>query len=390
MSNSSSVNSKGKVPVSVTRCRSYDPAEVKTALEACLLPLGGIMQYVHPGDRVLIKPNLLASRGPEAAVTTHPSVVRAVVELVQEQGATVLVGDSPGGRNTPSSYRALLEKTGMLQILDDTGAEPVYFDSPTMTIVSESARTFRKFTVTGALRDVDTVIGISKLKTHLFTTYTGAVKLLYGYIPGVAKAEYHLHAGRDIDTFAGLLLDLYATFPPSLSIMDAVVGMEGLGPQHGRPRDIGLLLASPSAPALDMAASAIVGFDPLSIPTIRCAVKEGIGPLNLGEVEWSGPRLEEVMIPDFAPSIKINPGRIPPILYALAQRVAAASPAIDRSACIRCGTCAQDCPPGAIRFVPGSYPSIDYGKCIRCFCCHELCPAGAVSIKVPLLRRMLG
>ncbi|MDT8357168.1 MAG: DUF362 domain-containing protein [Methanomicrobiaceae archaeon] len=384
------MNRTGKVSVSVARCTNYDPAGVRTALDACLLPLGGMGRCVRPGDRVLIKPNLLASKDPSSAVTTHPSVVRAVVELVQEKGATAIVGDSPGGRNTPSSYRALLKRTGMLGVCEDTGAEPVYFDSPTMTVVSESARTFRKFTVTGALNDVDTVIGVSKLKTHLFMHYTGAVKLLYGYIPGVAKAEYHLHAGRDMSTFARLLLDLHATFPPSLSIMDAVVGMEGLGPQHGKPRKIGLLMASPSAPALDMASSSVVGFDPLSIPTIRGAVEEGTGPASLEEVDWFGPPLEEVKVPDFVPSIRMNPGRVPPFLYAFAQRLAAASPVIDQNACIRCGTCAQDCPPGAIRFIPGSYPSIEYGKCIRCFCCHELCPAGAVSVKVPLLRRMLG
>lgn len=375
--------------VSLARCTDYSPGLLAAALEEVLAPLGGIRDHVSPGDRVLIKPNLLAPKRPEDAVTTHPQLVKAVILKIQEHGAVPVVGDSPGGRNTRASYRALLKKTGIQQVLDETGVEPVYFDEPTITVSSERAQTFRKMTVAGILDEVDAVVCLPKLKTHIFTYYTGAVKLLYGYIPGILKAEYHLHAGRDVATFADLLLDLNETFPPALSIMDAVVGMEGSGPQHGDPRRIGLLLASASSTALDFVAATIIGIDPLSVPTITRAADRIIGPQSLDEIAIYGPSIGDIAIDDFALPATLDIGHIPPFLFTIAQRVAAIRPVINPGRCIMCGKCTEDCPPSAIRQEPGGVPHIDYRQCIRCFCCHELCPVGAISVKRPLLRRFL-
>jgi len=376
-------------PVSIARCGSYARDDVKAAITACLAPLGGITAFVRPGTRVLVKPNLLSARVPDDAVTTHPDLVRAVVEQVQAAGATAVVGDSPGGRNTPSSYAALLRKTGMQEVIDGTGCEVAYFDDAYDETPAPAGATFRRFRIARAVREADTVICISRMKTHQLTLLTGAVKVLYGYIPGVAKAEYHLHTGTDVDMFSDLLLDLCTSFPPALSVMDAVVGMEGDGPSHGTARQVGLVIASPSPYALDMAAARIMGFAPEEVPTIRRAMARGIGPADIGKISFPGEALEAVRVPPFRHPGPVILGRVPVPLLHLAGRLLASRPEIRSQACRKCGKCADACPAGAITFRKGRVPRIRNHRCIRCFCCQELCPEGAVEVTYPWIRRVL-
>jgi uncharacterized protein (DUF362 family)/Pyruvate/2-oxoacid:ferredoxin oxidoreductase delta subunit len=375
--------------VSIVKCADYQEESVAEAVDRSISLLGGLKTSIHAGDRVLVKLNLLASRPPEDAVTTHPAVVKAIVEMLQDLGAIPMVGDSPGGRSSLSSYRALLERTGIRSVIDETGCDLADFDSATVDISSPAARTYKKFTVAKVVLDADAVICLPKLKTHQLTMYTGAVKLLYGYLPGVQKTEYHLHTADSVDRFAELLLDLSVTLPPLVYVMDAVIGMEGNGPSHGIPRNIGLIMASQSGTALDLVASTLIGFEPEMVPTIRNAILRGIGPPNLQEVSILGERIENASVPDFKRPNNLPLSRIPPFFIRATQRLFAARPVISDSACTRCGACAENCPPHAISSIPGAMPRIDYGRCIRCFCCQELCPAGAVEVKKPILRQFI-
>jgi uncharacterized protein (DUF362 family)/Pyruvate/2-oxoacid:ferredoxin oxidoreductase delta subunit len=375
--------------VSIVKCASYEREEVIRAVQACLAPLGGIRAFVKPGDRVLVKPNLLSAKPPENAVTTHPSVVYAAVTRVQECGATAIVGDSPGGRNTGRSYRRLLEKTEISAVIEETGAESVFFDNDVIKVTSENARTFKKFTVPKIVRDVDAIIALPKLKTHVLTGMTGAVKLTYGYLPGVTKAEYHFSCGKDPGRFAELLADLHGTFPPALSLMDAIVAMEGNGPQSGLPREVGLLMAGRSAPALDFAAATIMGFDPLAVLPLRNLAERGTGPGSLDEICVFGENISSVSIPDIRHPASTTFLGLPPVLLRLGETFLSSRPGIRQAACSRCGTCAEQCPAHAIEWEKGAYPRIRHRSCIRCFCCQELCPQGAISVQTPLIRRMI-
>ncbi|MGZ5563143.1 MAG: DUF362 domain-containing protein [Halobacteriota archaeon] len=375
--------------MSIEKCGSYNDQEVRKAVEACLAPLGGLESVVSGGDRVLVKLNLLSAKSPEAAVTTHPAIVKATVELVQELGAIPVLGDSPGGGSTAASYKALLEKTGIQAVIDKTGCEIVRFDEAKREVAPAKAKTFKKLTLAKAVTEADVIIGLPKLKTHTLTYYTGAVKLLYGYIPGLFKTEYHLHTANDINLFADLLLDIHETYPPALTLMDAIVGMEGAGPSNGKPRKIGLVLSSKSCTALDYVAVTIAGFDPMSVPTVRLAQERGVGPARLEDVRIYGEWVQPLVVEDFEKTLTASLSRAPPFLINTLKRFIAAKPVIDVSNCKHCGECFRACPPNAIAFKKVRVPDIDYSKCIRCYCCQELCPEGAITISVPLIRRLL-
>jgi uncharacterized protein (DUF362 family)/NAD-dependent dihydropyrimidine dehydrogenase PreA subunit len=289
-----------------------------------------------------------------------------------------------------SSYERLLRRTGMQGVAEATGCELVSFDDATVEVQAPQAKSFRRFTVAKAVTGADRIIVLPKLKTHQLTYYTGAVKVLYGYIPGLRKAEYHLHTGTDAGTFSDLLLDLHSALPPALAVMDAVVGMEGQGPSNGNPREIGLVLASGSCTALDYVACSLVGFDPASIPTVRKAWERGIGPKGLADVEILGARIEDVRVSDFEKPGTMRIARLPPFVLQAAQHLLAARPKIRSRRCVSCGRCAEGCPPGAIRWAKGQIPSIRYRHCIRCYCCQELCPEGAVEVAYPWIRRVMG
>jgi uncharacterized protein (DUF362 family)/Pyruvate/2-oxoacid:ferredoxin oxidoreductase delta subunit len=375
--------------VSVVRCDSYEESKVRAAVVESLKPLGGLGGTVKKGDRVLIKLNLLASKRPEQAVTTHPALAKTIVKMVQELGGVPMLGDSPGGRSTATSFRSLLNNTGIQAVADETGCRIVNFDEETVDVSVDRARTFRKLKIAKAVLDADVIIGLPKLKTHTLTYYTGAVKLLYGYVPGVTKTEYHLHTGRDVSLFAEMLMDIYEARPPDLYIMDAVVGMEGRGPSGGMPRRVGLIMASRSATAMDFVATSVIGFDPLAVPTVKRAAERGAGPRKLDEIKISGESLASVTLADFKKADTMDMSRMPPAVLGLMSRIGGSRPHIDRNRCKKCGVCAEDCPPKAMTFVRGSPPKIDYNKCIRCYCCQELCPQNAIRVRTPLLRRLI-
>jgi uncharacterized protein (DUF362 family)/NAD-dependent dihydropyrimidine dehydrogenase PreA subunit len=377
--------------VSITKCDSYELEKVRTSLTTSLEPIGGLQNFVTEGDRVLVKLNLLGAKPPDAAVTTHPAVAQAVVESIQELGGTPMVGDAPGGGCSAATYKALLKTTGIQRVIDETGCESVRFDDDRTQVVSERARTFKKLWVAKVVTEADVIIGIPKLKTHLLTYYTGAIKHLYGYVPGLTKAEYHLHTAGDLALFADLLLDLYVTYPPTLAVMDAIVGMEGEGPTNGTPRKIGLIMTSTSCTALDYVAATLANFQPLNLPTVKVAHERGIGPSGLQDIAIFGEALEPLIMEDFKKASTTSEWWLEEGTFTtkLSRLWMATKPHVDGSICKKCGECAKDCPPKAMQFTKGSVPRIDSHKCIRCYCCQELCPQGAISVKTPFIRRII-
>lgn len=221
---------------------------------------------------------------------------------------------------------------------------------------------------------------------------TGAVKNLFGCIPGMAKAEFHATL-KDKTQFATMLFDLSRLLNPRLSVMDAVMGMEGNGPRNGNSKKIGLLLFSDDPTALDVVMARLANLDPLLVPTI--AVAERFQPGRLNQIELLGEPIENHIMPDFEVNRKADSSVLKNGMFnQILNQWVSPRPIILPDKCTRCGTCVDMCPvnPKALTFSGDdhqSLPMYDYSLCIRCYCCQETCPSEAIVVKTPMLGKMI-
>ena len=368
--------------VSLQKLDNYEPENIRHALDLLLDPLGGINQFVKPGQNVLIKPNLLAGKAPEKAVTTHPEIVRQVILLAQSAGGRVMVGDSPGVGHPETVAR----KCGIYEIVEATGARFAPFNESVP--INLEAGTFHHLEVAREALNAEIIINLPKLKTHQMMGFTGAVKNMFGLVVGTRKVRLHLQAGTDKAFFALMLLELAERFKPALSIMDAVVGMEGNGPGNGDPVQLGALLASADPLALDTLATAMVSLPEQHVWTQRVARETGRQGASLSEIDCYGTPLNNLRTTRFRPAkhSDVNFG-LPEPIKNLLKNALTAQPAIMQN-CQRCGHCVTHCPPEAMTMDSRRGITIDYGRCIRCFCCQELCPHNAIQTRQGLLLRL--
>ena len=378
--------------VYVIRCGGYEQTE--EALRSVLAQMGGMERFVRPGERILLKANLLRPAPPESAVCTHPAVVEAVAKLVQEAGGRAVITDSPGGAlQKESTLRHLYEKTGMAQAAARSGAELSY-DASTRLVSIPRGKALHQAEIITPAAEADGVFDLCKMKTHVLMGMTGAVKNSFGIIPGLSKVGFH-GSHPDRTDFADVVLDLTSFLSPRLSIMDGVLAMEGEGPgASGTPRQVGLLLVSENPLALDVAAAEIMGLPRDSNPLLLAAQRRGLTPNRAEEVELVGGSWEELRIPDYRFPSNVRRdlmeflGPLAGPAKKLCKAILSQTPKIQPERCVGCGICQKACPGKAIT-LEGGKAKVHPSSCIRCFCCHELCPQKAVALKRGPLGRLL-
>ncbi len=325
------------------------------------------------GKRILIKPNVLRASEAKEGICTNPAVLRAVVDKAETMGpASIVVGDNPG----IFSYGANEESFRMTGLMDaakgyyqNIGADSrrVSFDPDFMPTVS----------VSKIVLESDVIISLPKFKTHGLTVMTGAIKNSYGMLPGAQKAKLHKAAGSP-HRFHELLVDVFKLRTPDLFIMDAVIGMEGNGPASPDLREVGLILASDNAVAMDAVVATMMGCDPGRLRFLQKAEKAGFGDYHLNAIEVIG---ELKQLPDF---------KLPPLggeailgnkaIQELMLNKTILRPQADPELCSGCGTCMDQCAVSALSMVDG-LPQVDADTCITCFCCQELCPEKAITLR---------
>ena len=381
----------GRPDVAAVCCGSYEKQELEPAMERLLSLLGGL-DWVRPGMCIAVKANLVAPKRPEAAATTHPAALYALVRLLRERGAETVLGDSPGGP-FHAAFLSTVYRTAGLEDAPAHGAQ-LNRNFGQCTVHAPEARTARQFQYCDWLRQADAVIDFCKLKTHAMTGMTAAVKNLFGVVPGTLKSEYHLRY-RGTEPFCSMLVDLAEYVRPRLCICDGVIGMEGNGPTSGRPRRFGVLSASFSPHALDLWCARLLGLRPAAVPTLTEAVRRGLIGQDCGALTLAGDAAEltlpEVDVPGRHSTLFDDwlPG---PLGRALGQAFDGAMgthPAVQLAQCTGCGACAARCPAHAIALRAGR-PVIDRRACIRCFCCQEFCPTGALYARRAALAKLLG
>ncbi|MFH1541786.1 MAG: DUF362 domain-containing protein [bacterium] len=376
--------------VSLISCQTYNQPEVDQAIQS----LGLIDKIVKPGQKVLLKVNMLMGAAPEQAITTHPAIVAAVIKEVKKAGGIPLVGDSSG--NPLSDYMQTMAQCGFVQVCQKYGAGVLSFQQDGIVDVPSPSnnKKIKTIKLAKAVLDVDVIINLPKLKTHGWTLYTGAIKNLFGLVPGFYKSRYHLYAPQPFE-FAKTLVDILEITKPQLHILDAVYGMEGAGPTAGKPRAMGVIVASTDAVALDAVCSTLIGYKPMDIDTTKIAHDRGLGTGLLEKIHIEGPDLSSFVIKDWQHSAstynltKNIPHFINLILQPLLARWLRVDPVVNQAKCTKCQVCVKSCPVKTIHN-KNKKVIIDHSKCIMCYCCHELCKYEAIDLKRSWLARKMG
>lgn len=316
------------------------------------------------GKKVVIKPNVLRSSSPEEGVTTHPSVLKAVVnEVVKRHPASLIVGDNPG----IFSY-GMNEKT-----FKDTGlmdAAGIYYRNLGMeTIQKEINSSYVDFAlVSQAIVDADVYISIPKFKTHGLTGLSCAIKNNFGLLAGGLKAQTHKRAGNPFH-FAEALVEVFAIKIPDLVIVDGILAMEGNGPASKDLIHLNKIIAGDDPVAIDTVVAYMMGFPDLP-RTIELAASKGYGICELSKINIQG-KLEVI------PGFKLP--KMEPRGMMTMDSITAVRPQVNKELCTLCGTCVEHCPNNALTME--DYPTVNSGQCITCFCCQELCPQKAIELK---------
>jgi len=370
--------------VYIAGCTDYNETNVRNAVRSALTAFGGADAFHVRGKRVLLKVNLLSANNPDRAVTTHPEVVSAIAAEFVSAGADVIIADSPGGPYTVQTLRRVYAACGMDRAATASGAA-LNYDTSHRRVSFPEGKYAKEFDIITPVLDADMVVSVAKLKTHGLAYYTGAVKNLFGTIPGLEKASYHSRYPNKF-RFNGVLVDICQFIKPQISFVDGVIGMEGDGPSGGKPKHVGIIGAALNPYALDMAMCDLVSLPISLVPVLTEAIKQKLAPANVSDIEYLG-ESPVAFRTQFEPAAggkggglgafiarNILPGKV-------RERVsmALASWPVMNAKCIACGKCAEICPRRVIsikdkRAVP------DYSGCIRCYCCHEICPVQAIDL----------
>ncbi|MBQ8447458.1 MAG: DUF362 domain-containing protein [Clostridia bacterium] len=377
--------------VMLSRAEEYDAAKIKDILAAHFAALGLNAEF-FAGKKVAVKPNLVMKKEPEAAATTHPAVLDALLSLLRDMNVTPVIAESPGGLYTAARMESIYKGCGITPVAEKYG-DILNRDVTWKKMRFEKALVCHDFDIITPLYEADVIIDLCKLKSHSLTKMSAAVKNFYGSVPGVTKFEMHA-AFPENERFIGMICDLCKMFCEEkeiIAITDAIVGMEGNGPTGGSPRKIGCLLSARNPFASDLLAEKILGFEG-TVPMVREAAKRGYMPESVEKLNVVGINPENVAMHDFVEPDSTKGGGSALTYFTTGKwgNIFAPKPKINLSLCRGCGECAASCPQHTIEMRKNKEGKkkahIIRKNCIRCFCCQELCPFVAIDTKKnPLL-----
>jgi len=372
--------------VVISKCIDYTETNIKSAMDELLANIGGL-DFIKPNMKVVIKANLVASMNPDKAATTHPNLLKELCIRIMQKGASVTIGDSPGGPYSKLYLNQVYKNTGLKELekigvkLNDNFSESI--------VKFPQGLKCKEFPITSYLLDADVIINFCKLKSHGMMALSCGVKNFFGIIPGTIKPEFHFRY-PDYNDFANVLIDLNQYIKPSLTIVDAVVAMEGNGPTAGNPKNVGLLLASKNQYKLDYICAKIIGLEIENVPTLEQSYKRGLITDNINDITCNK-NIEELKINDFdlmKTHRELSFTNEKTLLGKIAKRALKSKPEVNKKECVGCEKCKNVCPAKAIT-MKDEKPVIDRKKCITCFCCQEFCPKGAMKVKRTFIAKLI-
>jgi len=279
--------------VALTRCQSYRQPDISQALARQFDLLGGLSKFIRAGDKVLIKPNFIAPRSHhEAAAQTHPAVVLELARLLKDFGAKPFVGDSPAWSNVYACARALELEEPLRRL-----SVPIrQLDKPKGCLIG---RKKLRIGISSVALDADAIINLPKFKSHQQLVTTFAVKNMFGCVSGKQKALWHFRKGGNTGAFCEMLIDIYAFLGPVVTIIDAVVVMEGPGPIRGKSKHLGWLIGGTEPIACETICCKLIDIKPEIVPIITTAQHIGFGCADINKIEILGDDFSQNIYRDF-------------------------------------------------------------------------------------------
>lgn len=376
--------------VSLLAAENYTPYLLDHTIEEHFRLLA-LDELFHAGMRVTLKPNLLMKRTPDEATTTHPEMVAAVARALKRRGVSdITLADSPGGPYTPALLSSIYKASGMAAMAQREGVK-LNLGTACCEVPSGRQRV-AVFNLIEPVVETDLVVNLCKLKTHCMTGLSGAVKNLFGCVPGLQKPEFHYRFQNPAD-FCDMLVDLCETVRPVVTFVDAIDAMQGNGPSGGTPLHAGLTLCSRNSYDLDLVLCRLIHMPEQQAQTVKASIARGlVSPFEQIELVGDPALLDSVpkfQMPD-TKSHNFNtylPKWMQTPVTWVTDRWFVPRPVINAKHCIGCGKCAESCPAKTISLSAGK-ASIDYSRCIKCYCCHEMCPAKVISVRKNGLLRL--
>lgn len=306
--------------------------ETKTAVKTAVNMIGGIDKIVHPGDTVLIKPNLVNIYSAESGNTTHCSLVEPLIEACHQNGASqIFVGDGSSEFETEAAFiisgvkkvvKRLQQDGVPVKTVDlncDKNPKTNKFD--TVLLGKEGAHPNHTYGIAHTLLSSDVLISVPKLKSHSLAGISVALKNMIGTAPGEyygypkRRNESLPHGSfrspmhndviwRTIHDLNKIALGNYAASPKKrryMAIVDGIVAGSynkavPLGDDFWmaawKPTRVGVVIAGFDPVAVDTVSARVMCYRPEKIPTIVHASENGLGTMS--NIEILGERIENV------------------------------------------------------------------------------------------------
>lgn len=288
--------------------------KIDYAVEKAIDLIGGIQTITKGKNQIMLKPNLVAE---SSTFTTKPTVIRALVNLMRKAGKQVIIGEGSAAATGFNFKDNVNYRTKRQDILDPM--QQYVFDQLGYTELANSMKIplvnlhsgdlvdieipngllYDKITLHKTLVDIDLLCSVPMMKTHVLATVTLGMKNLIGLYPGTVyySVRSWLHdraAEKQSPGIAFEILDMVRANKLGLTVIDGSMAMEGDGPTMGNLVKMDMIIAGTNPLATDMVAASIMGFEPPEIPTLTWAVKLGMGPGNMNDIEVRGEKIEHV------------------------------------------------------------------------------------------------
>ena len=280
--------------VAIVKCSTYSQEMVDQAISNLLEFLGGIGNYVKPGNRVLLKPNLLGASHADDPTATHHTVMYSLIRQIQSVGGKPFIGDSPAFGNVTTVAR----QSGLMKVAEELGVLITDWTGG-VRVPAPKSYSLRTYKLGREVVEADVVINVPKLKVHQQMQLTAAIKNNFGCVPGKRKARLHFSRGQDRVTFGKMLIEYCQLIKPTLTVVDAITAMDKMGPRYGNPYPLGILTAGVDVVALDRVHAEIIGLPNTQFDLMNAARELGVGETDLKKIEILGDPLSEVQVSDF-------------------------------------------------------------------------------------------